>query len=223
MPVKPTRSAQAAERTRAWREARRVAGFVKIEVWAPAACKSDILSAVQSIVVESVRGPALKTNPHPPKSVRHMDSVIDTAWTIHSLRDALVESALVREDELTATVVEGVEPVLQVVMHEFGDLPIYVSGGALQLVVSTLLWPCDEQNDRAAFNEFLLKAQKIVPLSNFGITSVEGRDYYELMGEISSKTTLQTLVIELRTLADNAIAAASDLRESFEKSRVAAA
>jgi uncharacterized protein YjfI (DUF2170 family) len=205
MPAKPTRGAQAAERTRAWREARRQAGFVKIEVWAPAACKPDILSAVQAIVVESARGPALKTNPNPPKGVRHMDSVIDTAWTIHSLRDGLVESALVREGEMTVTVVEGVEPVLLVVMHEFGDLPIYVSGGGLQLVVSTLLWPCDEQNDRAAFNEFLLKAQKIVPLSNFGITTVEGR------------------VIELRTLADNAIAAASDLRDTFEKSRGAAA
>ncbi|PHY17114.1 YjfI family protein [Caulobacter sp. BP25] len=223
MPAKPTRGAQAAERTRAWREARRQAGFVKIEVWAPAACKPDILSAVQAIVVESARGPALKTNPNPPKGVRHMDSVIDTAWTIHTLRDGLVESSLVREDEMTVTVVEGVEPVLMVVMHEFGDLPIYVSGGGLQLVVSTILWPCDEQNDRAAFNEFLLKAQKIVPLSNFGITTIEGRDYYELMGEISSKTTLQTLVIELRTLADNAIAAASDLRDSFEKSRGAAA
>ncbi len=223
MPAKPTRGAQAAERTRAWREARRQAGFVKIEVWAPAACKPDILSAVQAIVVESARGPALKTNPNPPKGVRHMDSVIDTAWTIHTLRDGLVESSLVREDEMTVTVVEGVEPVLLVVMHEFGDLPIYVSGGGLQLVVSTLLWPCDDQNDRAAFNEFLLKAQKIVPLSNFGITTIEGRDYYELMGEISSKTTLQTLLIELRTLADNAIAAASDLRDSFEKSRGAAA
>jgi uncharacterized protein YjfI (DUF2170 family) len=222
MPVKPTRSVQAAERTRAWREARRSAGFVKIEVWAPAACKPDILSAVQAIVVESVRGPTLVTNPHPPKG-RHMDSVIDTAWTIHSLRDALADSALVRDGELTATAVEGLEPVLLVVMHEFGDLPIYVSGGSLQMVVSTILWPCDEQTDRAAFNEFLLKAQKIVPLSNFGITSVDGRDYYELMGEISSKTTLQTLIIELRTLADNAIAAASDLRDSFEKSRVAAA
>lgn len=221
MPAKMTRGAQAAERTRAWREARRSAGFVKIEVWAPAACKPDILSAVQAIVVESVRGPTLKTNPHPPEG--HMDAVIDTAWTIHSLRNALVESALVRQDELTATVVEGVEPVLMVVMHEYGDLPVYVSGGELQLTVSTILWPCDEQNDRAEFNEFLLKAQKVVPLSNFGITTIEGRDYYELMGEISSKTTLQTLVIELRTLADNAIAAASDLRDSFEKSRGAAA
>ena len=49
----------------------------------------------------------------------------------------------------------------------------------------------------------------------FGITTVDGRDYYELMGELSCKTTLQTVLIELRTLADNAIRAASDLRENF--------
>ena len=151
-----------------------------------------------------------------------MDSVIDTAWTIHSLRDALAESALVRPDELTATVVEGVEPVLLVVMHEFGDLPVYVSAGPLQMAFSVILWPCDEQDDRAAFNEFLLRAQKVVPLSNFAITSVDGRDYYELMGEIATKTTLQTIVIELRTLAENAIAAAGELRDAFEAQNQAA-
>ena len=48
-----------------------------------------------------------------------------------------------------------------------------------------LLWPVDEQADRHAFNEFLLKAQKLVPLSNFGITTVGGRDYYELFGELA--------------------------------------
>ena len=217
MPARPTRSAQAAERTRAWRQSRKEAGWIKIEVWAPAACKADIQAAVQAIVVESARGPALLNNPNPQQG-REMDSVIDTAWTIPSLRDALAGSSLVRPDELTANVIEGAEPVLLVTMHEYGDLPIYVSVGPLQMVLSVILWPCDEQKDRAAFNEFLLKAQKVVPLSNFGITTVDGRDYYELMGEISGKTTLQTIVIELRTLAENAIAAAGDLRESFEKS-----
>ena len=152
-----------------------------------------------------------------------MDSVIDTAWTIQGLQEALTSSALVRPGELTATVVEGAEPVLLVTMEEFGDLPIYVSAGPLQMVLSVILWPCDEQKNRAAFNEFLLKAQKIVPLSNFGITTVEDRDYYELMGEISAKTSLQTILIELRTLAENAIAAAGDLRESFDKTSGVAA
>ncbi|WP_305583255.1 DUF2170 family protein, partial [Phenylobacterium sp.] len=83
-----------------------------------------------------------------------MDSVIDTAWTVPGLRDALVESTLVREGELTAQVIEGTEPVLLVTMHEYGDLPVYVSVGPLQMVVSVILWPVDEQKDQAAFNVF---------------------------------------------------------------------
>ena len=147
-----------------------------------------------------------------------MNSVIDTAWTIPALQEALAETSLVRPGELTAKVIEGAEPVLLVTMHEYGDLPIYVSAGPVQMVVSVILWPVDEQEEQARFNEFLLKAQKVVPLSNFGISTVDGRDYYELFGEISSKTTLQTIIIELRTLAENAIDAAGDLRDSFRAS-----
>ena len=144
-----------------------------------------------------------------------MDHVIDTDWSVKGLSEALSETKLLREGELTARVVEGTDPVLQVLMHEFGDLPIFLSVGAEQIVVSALMWPVDEQADQAAFNVFLLKAQKLVPLSNFGITTVAGRDYYEIFGELSCKTTLQTVIIELRMLAENAIKAASDLRENF--------
>jgi uncharacterized protein YjfI (DUF2170 family) len=78
-----------------------------------------------------------------------------------------------------------------------------------------LLWPVDEQADRHAFNEFLLKAQKLVPLSNFGISTVGERDYYELFGELAPSSSLDDILIELRVLAENAIEAASDLRSSF--------
>lgn len=217
------RPARAVERTRAWREARRKAGWVKIEVWAPSACKADIQNAVRAIVYESARGPELSRNPHPAKGVTNMDSVIDTAWTIPALKAALESSNLLREGELTAQVIEGADPVLLVKMQEYGDLPIYVSAGPLQMVLSTILWPVDEQEDQTEFNVFLLKAQKLVPLSNFGISTIDGRDYYELFGEISAKTTLQTIIIELRTLAENAIDAAGDLRESFRASTKTAA
>ena len=150
-----------------------------------------------------------------------MDQVIDTDWTVKGLAEAHQSSRMLRDGEMTARLMEGSDPVLQVTMHEYGDLPIFVSVGADQIVVSALLWPCDEQSDRAAFNEFLLKAQKLVPLSNFGITTVNDRDYYELFGELACKTTLQTVVIELRMLAENAISAASDLRESFTASAAA--
>ena len=144
-----------------------------------------------------------------------MDAVIETAWTVPSIKAALDASELVREGELTTRVLEGAEPVLLATMHEYGDLPIFLSVGADQIVVSALLWPVDEQQNQAQFNVFLLKAQKLVPLSNFGITTVAGRDYYEIFGEISCKTTLQTVIIELRMLAENAIRAAEELRENF--------
>ena len=144
-----------------------------------------------------------------------MDHVIDTDWSVSSLAEALSDSKLLRDGELVARVLEGSEPVLQITMNEFGDLPIYLSAGSEQIVVSALLWPVDEQANQAAFNVFLLKAQKLVPLSNFGITTVADRDYYEIFGELSCKTTLQTVVIELRMLAENAIRAADDLRQNF--------
>lgn len=204
-----------AERTRQWRKERQRLGLVKLELWVPPAAKADVQAAARAIVTASSRGPALSRNPEPPQGSFQMDHVIDTDWSVKSLSQALTDSRLLREGEVTARVLEGAEPVLQITMHEFGDLPIFLSVGAEQIVVSALLWPVDEQKDQAAFNVFLLKAQKLVPLSNFGITTVAGRDYYELFGELSCKTTLQTVIIELRTLAENAIRAAEELRDNF--------
>jgi uncharacterized protein YjfI (DUF2170 family) len=204
-----------AERTRLWREERQRLGLVKLELWVPPAARADVQAAAKAIVTASSRGPALMANPDPPQGSFHMDHVIDTDWSVKSLASALTETRLLREGELTARVLEGTDPVLQITMHEFGDLPIFLSVGGEQIVVSALLWPVDEQKDQAAFNVFLLKAQKLVPLSNFGITTIAGRDYYDLFGEVSCKTTLQTVIIELRTLAENAIRAAEDLRDNF--------
>ena len=204
-----------AERTRLWREERQRLGLVKLELWVPPAAKADVQAAARAIITASSRGPALMRNPDPPQGSFQMDHVIDTDWSVKSLAQALTESRLLRDGELTARVLEGSEPVLQITMHEFGDLPIFLSVGAEQIVVSALMWPVDEQKDQAAFNVFLLKAQKLVPLSNFGITTVAGRDYYEIFGELTCKTTLQTVVIELRMLAENAIRSAEELRDNF--------
>ncbi len=143
------------------------------------------------------------------------DPMSQTPWTVRSLKAALDEAPGVGADELSVRVLEGSDPILLVTMHWQGDLEIYVSVSDQQIAASALLWPVDEQEDRHAFNEFLLKAQKLVPLSNFGISAVGGRDYYELFGELSTTTSIEDIVIELRTLAENAIEAASDLRTSF--------
>jgi len=134
-------------------------------------------------------------------------------WTIGSLSDALGRGELA--EEIAVERIEGAEPVLIARMRNHGDLPIYLSLAGEQIVVSTLLWPVDEQADAASFNAFLLKAQKMVPLSNFAITEVEGREFYELIGELSAESSLSMILLELRVLAENAISAASDLRDAF--------
>lgn len=139
----------------------------------------------------------------------------DTAWTVRTLKAALDDSAPVRDGEFGLRIVEGADPVLLVTMRQHGDLEAFVNVSDEQIAASVLLWPCDEQADRAAFNEFLLKAQKLVPLSNFGIATVDGRDFYELFGELATNSPLHTIETELRALADNAIEAASDLRAAF--------
>lgn len=217
-------SSAATDRIRAWRLARREAGLVKLELWVPEAARDDVKAAVRAIVTDSTRGPplaGLAGRPRRPTSDpitsgddHHMDAVIETPWTVPAIKDALDASALLREGEMTLRVLEGADAVLLATMHEYGDLPVYLSVGGAQIVCSVLLWPVAEQADRHAFNEFLLKAQRVVPLSNFAITNVGGEDVYELMGELSCKTTLQTILIELRTLAENAIDA-TELRETF--------
>ncbi len=135
------------------------------------------------------------------------------AWTTTSLFTALSGPAYV--DDFRVERPDGGVPVLVVRMIEHGDLSILLTVGEAQIVVATLLWPVDEQADTAAFNVFLLKAQKLVPLSNFAITEIGGRDYYELMGELSTESSLSTIVQELKVLAENAISAAGELREAF--------
>jgi uncharacterized protein YjfI (DUF2170 family) len=139
----------------------------------------------------------------------------DIAWTVRTLKAALDGVEAVRSGEMTSRIVEGSDPVLLVTMHQHGDMELFVNVSEAQIAASVLLWPCDEQPDQARFNEFLLKAQKLVPLSNFGIATVDGRDFYELFGELATTTSLDTIVIELRTLAENAIEAATDLRDAF--------
>ena len=231
MPATASPSSAANDRIRAWRQARREAGLVKLELWVPESARDDVKAAVRAIITDSTRGPRLaaqslaaqslagrsrRPTSHsiPPGDDHHMDAVIETPWTVPAIKAALDESPLLREGEMTLRVLEGAEPVLLATMHEYGDLPVYLSVGGAQIVCSVLLWPVAEQADRHAFNEFLLKAQRVVPLSNFAITNVGGEDVYELMGELSCKTTLQTILIELRTLAENAIDA-TELRETF--------
>jgi len=145
------------------------------------------------------------------QATRGEDEALAEGWTTGRLAEALGHYS----DEFAVEALGGEEPVLRVSMREQGDLSVFLSVAGDQIVASTLLWPVDEQPDADAFNRFILKAQKLVPLSNFAITEVDGRDYYELIGQLAAASPIEMIVLELRVLADNAISAAGDLRGAF--------
>ncbi len=139
-------------------------------------------------------------------------------WTTESLYQALDQSEAAGNAGIVVELVEGTDPGILITMLEFGDLPLLMSVSGDQILVDTLLWPVDEVNDPAAFNNLILKTHKMLPLSTFGIRSgPDGRDYYEMFGSLSASSILESVVFEIETLADNAMQAAaayqSDLKD----------
>ncbi len=127
-------------------------------------------------------------------------------WTVNSLAEALATADKVAQGAMTVEVVEGATPGLHVLMHDFGDLPIFGSVDGEQMVFKVSLWPVSAVKDGNAFNDMALKMHKLLPLSTFGIiTEDDGMDYYELFGALSSQSRIEAVLQELDTLADNTV------------------
>jgi len=184
-----------------YRERLRKKGYVKREIWIPLDC-AQILKDCET---------ALKAGVMPiiPRTRKETRMSQDENWTTESLLEALSQSSAAIGGGIEVSLVEGTDPGILVTMKEFGDLPLLMSVSGSQIIVDTLLWPVDEVQDRAGFNEMLLKTHKLFPLSTFGIVSgPDGQDYYELFGSLSAGSILESVIFEIETLADNALQAA---------------
>ena len=203
------------ERARAWRQRHEDAGRVKVELWVPAEQRETFRWLAQQaqdgarLDTQTAKG-LLRSN------LNGDESMTDTAWTDASLLEALAGGQATEEGELTARLIEGVDPALMVTMHLYGDLEIFLSAQGEQVLASVLLWPVKDQPEKEHFNDFLLRTHKTLPLSTFGITTVDGQDYYELFGALSSRSVLASVVEELRTLASNAIEMVEDLHPATQ-------
>ena len=82
------------------------------------------------------------------------------------------------------------ENALIIKMNDYGDLQINI-----------------------LFNTFLLRNQKMMPLSSVGISSVQHEEYYIVFGALSLKSSLEDILLEITSLVDNAL----DLAEITEE------
>jgi uncharacterized protein len=128
-------------------------------------------------------------------------------WTAASLYEALVGAAPVRESAITLELIDGAEPGFYLIMHDYGDLPLFMAVVGQQIVVEALLWPLAQVRDVAHFNDEALRTHKLFPLSTLGIETIDGESVYIMFGALSSTSLLTDVLFEIETLADNVIRA----------------
>lgn len=128
-------------------------------------------------------------------------------WTTANLYQALCEADIFISKRADVELIDGVSPVLHIVMYEYGDLPIFLSVSGEQIIVESMLWAVDDVKDVAKFNEAVLRTHKYFPLSTISLDSLDGEDSYHMFGALSSTSSLQNVIFEIETLASNVIQA----------------
>lgn len=133
---------------------------------------------------------------------------MNTPWTTESLYEALRSDKSIDLNGVELSLIGGVDAIVNITMHDHGDLAMHMAVSGEQIFVSSPLCLATQVRDRAAFNEACLRLNPVNPLSNLGLQNVGGEDLYIVFGELSSRSPLPAVVEEIHALADNTIQAA---------------
>jgi len=144
-------------------------------------------------------------------------------WDFSGLASALAGAEEVAGGRMSVALVDGAEDagVIRATLHEFGDLVVLVGVAGKEIQASVVLNPVAEIRDGARFQHQLLKANKLLPLSTFGITEVDGQEYYEIFGQLSGGSELEEIIEEIEMLGRNALDAA-EMIEAWKTGKQAA-
>lgn len=128
-------------------------------------------------------------------------------WTPQSLAEALQHSPGLNID------IKNDGQSLIIKMNDFGDLMLNILFTSRQIIIETVICPVNSIQYQDKFNVFILRNQKLLPLSSVGISRVQQEEYYVAFGALSLNSSLADVILEMTTLADNAL----DLAEITEE------
>ena len=194
---------------REFRKRLREQGFVKKEVWIKPG-NTKVLADIEKVlraddVSQQDIGGLMKMNEN------------GKTWSTEELFSALLDDAVVKLSKVSLELIEGVDSSIVATMHEYGDLPVFMSVSGQQIVAESVLWSVDDVKDVAEFNKCVLLTHKYFPLSTISLEKSENSStYYNMFGALSSTSSVENVVLELETLADNVINA-TDAFQSFLK------
>jgi uncharacterized protein YjfI (DUF2170 family) len=144
----------------------------------------------------------------------------DAIWTTLSLFAALREESGFSDGPVSVKLIDGVEPSLQIDMHEYGDLPIFVTVYGEQIICEAVLWPASDVKDPASFNDTVLRTHKYFPLSTISLDRLaDDQAFYQMFGALSASSRLASVVQEIETLARNVIQATEAYGEFLNDTR----
>ncbi|MEQ4453985.1 YjfI family protein [Kosakonia sp. YIM B13605] len=121
------------------------------------------------------------------------------AWTVETLSAALLQSST-----LTLNIQSEADALI-IKLDDYGDLQLNLLLTSRQIIIETYICPLSEIKQQDAFNAFLLRNQKLLPLSSVGISPVGGEEYYVAFGALSLNSSLDDILLEISTLAQNAL------------------
>ncbi|MEN7344228.1 MAG: YjfI family protein [Pseudomonadota bacterium] len=176
---------------REYRRRLREQGLVKKEIWIRPE-NAERARSLESELRDENAGASVNANTSAP-------------WRTGALYDELASHALVREGRASIELIEGVDPTLHLVMHRYGDLPVFVSVAGNQIIAEAMLWPVALVKDAVEFNETVLRTQKYFPLSTICLGQRMDQDHYLMFGSLSSESSLEDIVTEIDVLASNVI------------------
>lgn len=121
------------------------------------------------------------------------------AWTVETLSAALLQSSTLNLN------IRHEADALIIKLDDYGDLQLNLLLASRQIIIETYICPLSEIKQQDAFNAFLLRNQKLLPLSSVGISPVGGEEYYVAFGALSLNSSLDDILLEISTLAQNAL------------------
>jgi uncharacterized protein YjfI (DUF2170 family) len=189
------------------REKLRAEGLVMREVW---------IFPDHAPVLLKVEKLLRKPNAHP---LIHALKGVTAAMTdgpvsTQTLLQQLQSGQLASSRCYTFSLVEGLEPVIQAVAHEYGDVHVYVAVTGDIAIVQATLFPVARVRDTARLNDRILRTEKLFDLANISIdVHPDGTEFYVIYGALRATSSLSDVEFEIDTLARNAVDAAAAYRE----------
>jgi len=110
--------------------------------------------------------------------------------------------------------IPGEVEVLQILVEDREELPIFVSASDAQILCIAYLFKEDEvkEDERTVMNHAMLSANISMPLSSFAKID----DQYVIYGALSVNSSLSDIVHELDALASNAVDALDSMRTHLQ-------